>query len=202
MPRVTRLVSRWLAVVFLAVSVLTSVTSVLTSVSAQAASTRLFSFGGPPEPSWQVVNDGVMGGVSTSKVTSRKGMMRFAGTVSLENNGGFASVRSPSLAAAVDDLFAAGGRVALRIRGSSTPLQITMQTADGWFWAEITPNGSWRTVVLPYSSFRPRSRFGEAVSGPPFGGQPVDRVGLLISNKKAERFWFELDHIDVLPPER
>jgi hypothetical protein len=44
---------------------------------------------------WQTVNDGVMGGVSDGKfkITDKK-PLEFYGTLSLENNGGFASVRS------------------------------------------------------------------------------------------------------------
>ncbi len=44
---------------------------------------------------WQTVNDGVMGGVSQGKfkITDAK-TMEFFGTLSLANNGGFASVRS------------------------------------------------------------------------------------------------------------
>jgi len=44
---------------------------------------------------WQTVNDGVMGGRSDGrfKINDEK-KMEFFGTLSLENNGGFASVRS------------------------------------------------------------------------------------------------------------
>ena len=44
---------------------------------------------------WQTVNDGVMGGRSDGrfKINEDK-KMEFFGTLSLENNGGFASVRS------------------------------------------------------------------------------------------------------------
>lgn len=44
---------------------------------------------------WTTVNDPVMGGLSTSQVTFGNGGLVFAGSISLENNGGFASARSP-----------------------------------------------------------------------------------------------------------
>ncbi|MFT5641327.1 MAG: NADH dehydrogenase [ubiquinone] 1 alpha subcomplex assembly factor 1 [Cyclobacteriaceae bacterium] len=44
---------------------------------------------------WVVVNDGVMGGLSKGKLTLTKQGVKFYGTVSLENNGGFTSLRSP-----------------------------------------------------------------------------------------------------------
>jgi len=42
-----------------------------------------------------IVNDGVMGGVSQSGLRHDPQGMIFEGQVSLENNGGFASMRSP-----------------------------------------------------------------------------------------------------------
>ena len=43
-----------------------------------------------------IVNDGVMGGVSQSGLRHDPQGMIFEGQVSLENNGGFASMRSPA----------------------------------------------------------------------------------------------------------
>ena len=46
---------------------------------------------------WYILNDDVMGGVSTAKIEiNDKGFGHFAGTVSTANNGGFASVRYSS----------------------------------------------------------------------------------------------------------
>jgi hypothetical protein len=56
----------------------------------------LFDFAGADAAKqWQTINDGVMGGVSEGKfqITDKK-TLEFYGTLSLENNGGFTSVRS------------------------------------------------------------------------------------------------------------
>jgi len=42
---------------------------------------------------WRSVNDGVMGGLSAGRIVSMKEHLRFEGKLSLENKGGFASVR-------------------------------------------------------------------------------------------------------------
>ncbi|MCU0952883.1 MAG: CIA30 family protein, partial [Burkholderiaceae bacterium] len=42
---------------------------------------------------WQVVNDGVMGGVSSSRITAGADGVQFSGEVRTEFNGGFASAR-------------------------------------------------------------------------------------------------------------
>lgn len=43
---------------------------------------------------WYVINDSVMGGVSNSQVTQTQESLLFTGNVSLDNNGGFASIRT------------------------------------------------------------------------------------------------------------
>ncbi len=44
---------------------------------------------------WMIVNDGVMGGRSSSRFKVKDDILHFSGTLSLENNGGFVSLRSP-----------------------------------------------------------------------------------------------------------
>ena len=53
----------------------------------------------PQITAWQVVDDGVMGGLSKGNFKSdkKKGNLIFAGNLSLENNGGFSSIRSNPL---------------------------------------------------------------------------------------------------------
>ena len=55
----------------------------------------LFEFtGAEPSPEWSATNDTVMGGVSKGKAELTKVGMDFSGHLSLENNGGFASVHT------------------------------------------------------------------------------------------------------------
>jgi hypothetical protein len=67
----------------------------LTMNNVMAAERTLFDFTTATNvPGWQVVNDDVMGGVSTGKFDVTNGVASFRGKLSLENSGGFASVRS------------------------------------------------------------------------------------------------------------
>ena len=54
----------------------------------------ILDFGKGQVTSWRALNDGVMGGRSIGVVEYDRKSMTWAGTVSLENNGGFSSVRS------------------------------------------------------------------------------------------------------------
>ncbi|MEJ7640216.1 MAG: CIA30 family protein, partial [Singulisphaera sp.] len=73
-----------------------SSTSLAMTALADDGGIPLFDFSKPDAgQAWQPIDDGVMGGVSEGrfKITDRD-TMEFFGTLSLENNGGFASVRS------------------------------------------------------------------------------------------------------------
>src|SRR6056297_3090968 len=75
-------------------------TTTLSAVASAKTVTSLFEFAETGDvTNWEIVNDVVMGGRSSSQAElvnpdSGEGAMRFSGHLSLENNGGFASVRS------------------------------------------------------------------------------------------------------------
>ena len=76
-------------------------------------------------PTWQVVNDDVMGGVSTSQFQLvPNGGAVFSGVVSLENNGGFASVRSSP----VRENLSCTDAFVLRVRGDGRRYKFTVRT--------------------------------------------------------------------------
>ena len=93
-------------------------------LAAQKPEVPLFRFASPDAArSWQTVNDGVMGGVSDGRfrITERQ-TLEFYGTLSLENNGGFASVRSrPS-----DLGLRAGNTLVSRVRGDGRAYQFNL----------------------------------------------------------------------------
>ncbi len=69
--------------------------AILLTMNTHAADKIIFDFqSGTNAAAWQIVNDDVMGGVSTGDFRLINGMAVFQGEVSLANNGGFASVRS------------------------------------------------------------------------------------------------------------
>ena len=61
----------------------------------QKAATMIFDFTNQANlKQWKIVDDVVMGGVSSGKISiNEDGHGQFEGTVSLENNGGFSSLR-------------------------------------------------------------------------------------------------------------
>ena len=155
---------------------------------------------GPSEPAWSAVNDGVMGGVSRGGVATRGGVLVFRGAVSLENNGGFASARSGRMPKGSAALIGQATEFVVRLRGDGKMYRFTVSPLDGpdWYWAEVaTESGVWREVRIPFAELRPRTRFGEPTVGPGYDGRPLQSVGVLIFNKRAEVFRLSLDWIGV-----
>ena len=148
----------------------------------------------PGEPEWSVINDGVMGGVSTSSVRVVNGVLVFSGRVRLENNGGFASNRS---SASKYDLTAFDG-IALRARGDGKKYGLNISTASAGrvlYRATFqTTQNEWQEIRIPFSSLIP-TRFGNALSGPDFDAKTIESFGFIIANKRAEEFRLEVDWI-------
>lgn len=166
----------------------------LTMNTRAASETIVFDFQVDTNASgWQVVNDDVMGGVSSSTLAFTNGLAVFQGELSLENNGGFASVRSlpASHNLAGSDAFV------IRVRGDGRRYKLTARI-DRSFDSAIyqadfpTRQGEWEEHRLPLSQFLPTWR-GRVLSGePPLDPSRVSSIGILISDKQDGPFRLEM----------
>jgi len=165
-------------------------------MNTHAASERiLFAFQAPTNsPAWQIVNDDVMGGVSTSRfLILTTGSAVFSGLVSLENNGGFASVRS---APGHYDLTGCGCFV-IRLRGDGRRYKFTVRTETGfnaplYQCAFVTKRGEWEEHRLAFKDFVPTFRGRILTDVPRLNPGKVTSVGLLISEKQDGPFQLEV----------
>ena len=150
---------------------------------------------------WQIVNDGVMGGLSKGQLdVSDEGILTFKGLLSLRNNGGFSSLRSKSLKM---DLGDAGG-VKLRVRGDGRTYQMRFNTDARFRGMEIsfkadfkTRKGEWVEVTLPFDRFVGSFR-GMTLRNEKFDPSKISRVGMLIADKKEGAFQLQVDWIRPL----
>jgi len=148
---------------------------------------------------WRPVDDVVMGGVSASRFDQYgPGVARFAGTVSLERGGGFASVRTPPR-----DWDAAGATAfVLRVLGDGKTYKLTLRTGDGFdgiqYQARFAPPaGEWTELRLAVADFLPTFR-GRVVPGAPsLDPARVRALGLMISDRQAGPFELLVDRIGV-----
>ena len=143
---------------------------------------------------WYVVNDGVMGGLSKGKLeTNEDGHGVFYGRVSLENNGGFTSIRYPFETKKVAEY----AFLVLRVKGDGKLYQVRIKPKTSLYYsyiAYIETSGSWETIKIPMQDMYPVFR-GSRLNLPNYDGNELQEIGILIGNKKAEAFHLEIDAI-------
>ncbi|QEG37576.1 CIA30 family protein [Bythopirellula goksoeyrii] len=168
-------------------------------VKAEEQSRILFTFDKPDAPkTWQTVNDGVMGGRSDGRFKiNADGNMEFYGTLSLENNGGFASVRS--IGTKLDLM--KGDVLLARIRGDGREYSLNLytprrRTAFSYRSPFTTKKDQWTEVELPLDKFVATS-FGRIVPNQTLDPSEVNGIGVLLGDDKAGPFKLEIEWIKV-----
>jgi hypothetical protein len=159
---------------------------------------KLFEFA-PPERPWPNVDDVVMGGVSSSRMRIEDSIAVFEGKLSLENNGGFASVRSNSV---IQDLTGFNA-VRLRVRGDGKKYQFRIRTSQSFEGASYqmtfeTEKDLWKEVELSFSDFVATFRGRVLPEEPPIDASKISAFGFLIADKQEGLFRLEIDWIQVI----
>ncbi|ULE35599.1 CIA30 family protein [Mycobacterium sp. IDR2000157661] len=150
---------------------------------------------------WTTVNDPVMGGRSTSTITFGAGGLVFSGDISLENNGGFASARSPQ-----DPEIGrrAAGATSLRVHAVGDGKTYVLRVGDaGQPWSYIqrfaTEAGISRIYELPIAGFQPvGTRLDPAPDAPQtLDPSSINQVAVYILDKQQGRFEITISAIDA-----
>ena len=148
---------------------------------------------------WRTVNDTVMGGISQSQFSvtpAETGL--FSGSLSLENNGGFSSIRRD-----VSDIDLSNAtEISLRVKGDGRLYQLRLKmnssTQAPSYRAEFeTQPGEWLTVTLPLSNFEPVNRGRIVEDEPSLLPEEVVEVGLMLADKQSGEFALEIDWIQA-----
>lgn len=165
---------------------------------AKAKELLVFDFTKPDDRNqWRPINDTVMGGVSASQLeTTKEGFALFTGTVSLENNGGFASLQSkPS---AYDFIGYEG--IAIRVKGDGKRYKFSLKSnifldSPRYEAAFTTDQGVWATVTIPFNTLVPTFRGRVLTNETPLDISKVKSFSFLISDKQAGPFRLEIDWV-------
>ncbi|MEI6537637.1 MAG: CIA30 family protein [Verrucomicrobiaceae bacterium] len=143
--------------------------------------------------SWISVNDGVMGGVSKGGFKrTDAGTMVFSGDLSLENNGGFASMRSKPNAMDLSGV----SSIAVKAKGDGRTywleLRVARQMGASSYRADLpTTAGEWKDVVVPLKDFKLQA-FGMQLPSGPIDPSKVESIGFTLADKKAGPFELEV----------
>lgn len=145
---------------------------------------------------WNIVNDVVMGGLSKSTLElNKKGYAFFSGTVLLENNGGFCSIRHRFAKKDVSPY----QKIVLRVKGDGKNYQFRVKSNASDFYSytyTFKTNDEWETVEIPFLEMAPSFR-GRKVNLPNYPGEEIEEIAFLIGNGKRESFSLEIDKIEV-----
>lgn len=136
----------------------------------------------------KIVNDGVMGGLSQSGLRQDEQGMVFEGQVSLENNGGFASLRSPARLPQGTHL------LALLAKGDGKRYKLVLRTELAPrvnYAADFIAEPTWHTYRFNANQFKATFR-GQAVNAPTLSFSDVVEFGILISDNQPGSFSIQL----------
>lgn len=156
----------------------------------------LFAFDGQTHR-WRMVNDTVMGGRSSATLEPGKKALSWQGTVSLENNGGFCSIRSPESNYALS----AYTGIRLRIKTDGRKYALTAKTQRGFTPVSYiayfqAPAGEWTVVEVPFAEME-GTIFAEPAKVPVYDPAKTTEIGLMIYDKQAGPFSVLIDELGV-----
>lgn len=149
---------------------------------------------------WKTVNDGVMGGISYSHLQIQpSGNAVFIGEISLENNGGFASVKNQT-SLNIDGY----NNIYIRVKGDGKQYSFRFRTGNAMqkhHWAYEfkfqTEAGFWQTLKLPLSEFKAVYRGNLLDNVPDADLSAIKEYGFLIGDRQDGSFRLEIDYIEV-----
>ena len=143
---------------------------------------------------WRIIDDGVMGGRSSGNFNkSVEGFGVFYGKISLENNGGFSSLRYKFPKKNLNSF----KEVVLKVKGDGKNFQFRIKNKNTDYHSFITvfeTNGAWQTITIKLSEMYPTFR-GRQLSIGNFSSKNIEEIAFLIGNKTEENFKLEIDKI-------
>ncbi|WPY99463.1 CIA30 family protein [Christiangramia sp. OXR-203] len=143
---------------------------------------------------WVVVEDRVMGGRSNAEIhLTDEGHAKFIGNVSLENNGGFASVRHRLNVEGVKNF----SKAVIRLKGDGKNYQFRLKNKLNdrhSYIQEFSTNGEWQEIEFDLAKMYPGFR-GRKLDIPNWDHDIIQEITFLIGNKKNEEFSLLIDYI-------
>lgn len=145
---------------------------------------------------WRIVNDGVMGGESSSSlVLTEAGHGHFSGHVSLANNGGFASIQlTRNIKLSEERKF-----IVLRVKGDGKAYEFRLKgdiSQPEYYVHQFTTSGEWENIKLAISEFYPQFR-GRKLDIPNFNFKNIEQFSFLIADKQEGNFELFIDWIGL-----
>ena len=145
---------------------------------------------------WIIVDDVVMGGESSGSFKlNPDGFGVFEGSISLDNNGGFSSLRYRSKKILIKE----NTKVIIKLRGDGKKYQFRIKSNSGDYYSYISSfltSGEWQEIVIPLKDMYPSFR-GRRLDQANFSNDYFEEIAFLIGNKKKEKFKLLIKKIEL-----
>ncbi len=144
--------------------------------------------------SWYIVDDGVMGGLSQGYLNhTAQGYATYSGDISLDNNGGFSSIRKTIRGQDISGYTYA----ILKVNGDGKKYQFRIKSSRRDYHSYVydfqTTEG-WEEIVIPLTEMKPQFR-GRRLGIPKYDATTLSEIAILIGNKKVESFSLKIQEI-------
>ncbi|MDW3191060.1 MAG: CIA30 family protein [Cytophagales bacterium] len=146
---------------------------------------------------WYIINDGVMGGLSKGQAQFTDEGLLFYGSMSLENNGGFTSLRSPFS----DYNLSEYKQITIRYRSKGISMALQMEEDRRFYYpnfkVKLPKSEAWVTKTYVLSEVR-QYRMGYATGNllQRQDQSEIIRMGFITDEKKAGDFEFEVAYVE------
>lgn len=150
---------------------------------------------------WVLLSDNIMGGVTKSKLEYTENSLVLSGTISLDNYGGFSSVKTRFKNY---DLSEYKG-LKIRCKSSGQSFAFTLEDSQNWTLPNYKGNFSntkeneWEWITLFFKDFK-EYQIGEPTGNewPTSNLKNIVRLGIITTEKKEGPFVIEIDRIEFI----
>ena len=145
---------------------------------------------------WKIIDDVVMGGKSNGSFSlNTDGFGVFQGVLSLENNGGFSSVKYQSKPFKVKK----NSKIIIKLKGDGKMYQFRIKDDSSKYYSytkSFFTSGAWEDIEICLKDMLPHFR-GKELDLPIFSSDYIEQLVFLIANKKPENFKLLIEKIEL-----
>ncbi|MBF0430448.1 MAG: CIA30 family protein [Fibrobacteria bacterium] len=148
--------------------------------------------------SWHTTDDVVMGGISSSSFTVQKsGTGIFEGNVSLENNGGFSSLKGEI----PENGFSGFSGIRFKARGDGKKYKLYVKDHNqpggiNYQYEFMAESGISKIYSCPFSEFIPVSKGKLVTAASSLESDKIRFMGFIIANRQNGNFKLEIEWIE------
>ena len=163
----------------------------------------IIDFGNSAEKNqeWVLLSDNIMGGVTKSKIEYTNNSVLLSGNISLDNYGGFSSIKTKYKSVDLSDY----NGIKIKFKSTNQKFAFTLEDNQNWtkpnFKREFSPkkDDTWEELIIYFKDFQ------EVIIGEPTGNKMkseslknIVRMGIMTYEKKEGPFSLEVDYIEFI----